>query len=329
MTENIKVYLPGIPTNKKTEDYLTENDFELRFSLFNKLYYRVVRPLLPGYLKHWLQNQYTKNIHCNSNFIFADLVEELKSNPVVWSPFIKNLYPEAKKSAIVLTHDVETQAGFDYIPKVIDLEKKYGFRGSWNIVPAKYRLHNDILKYITETGNEIGIHGYHHDGRLYYSPAVFSHRAKLINLEIKKFGAKGFRSPLVHRNLKWLQQLDIEYDASCFDYDPYQPFPGGSGSIWPFIAGKFVELPYTVPQDHVLFYTLKKKNIDIWIEKTKWLTDNNGMILTLTHPDYLKEKNHLDLYETYLNYLSGFQDTWHGLPAELARWVKNKAQFEA
>ena len=71
-----------------------------------------------------------------------------------------------------------------------------------------------------------------------------------------------------------------------------QPFPGGTGSIWPFIAGKFVELPYTMPQDHTLFYVLKEKGINIWKKKAEWIVKNHGMVLVLTHPDYLKERSH-------------------------------------
>ena len=125
---------------------------------------------------------------------------------------------------------------------------------------------------------------------------------------------------MVHRNLEWLQQLNILYDASCFDYDPFQPFPGGTGSIWPFIAGKFVELPYTLPQDHILFYVLKVKNISIWKNKVDWLVENHGMILTLTHPDYLMEKENLRYYEELLAYLSDIKNSWNCLPKEMAEW---------
>ena len=168
-----------------------------------------------------------------------------------------------------------------------------------------------------ESGHEIGIHGYNHDGTLYYSEGRFLRRAAYINEALRKYGAVGFRSPQVHRNLAWLQHLDILYDASCFDYDPYQPFPGGTGSIWPFMAGKFVELPYTVPQDHTLFHVLKVRDISIWKKKTKWLAENRGMILTLTHPDYLMSERHLGFYEEYLSYLNEIPRAWRCLPREM------------
>ena len=80
------------------------------------------------------------------------------------------------------------------------------------------------------------------------------------------------------------------------------------------------ELPYTLPQDHILFYVLKVKNISIWKNKVDWLVENHGMILTLTHPDYLMEKENLRYYEELLAYLSDIKNSWNCLPKEMAEW---------
>jgi hypothetical protein len=92
------------------------------------------------------------------------------------------------------------------------------------------------------------------------------------------------------------------------------------------MAGKFVELPYTIPQDHVVFYLLRKKDISIWKEKAKWVAANHGMILTLTHPDYLMEGEHLRRYEEWLAYLKEIPHAWHCLPREMANWYKNLSE---
>jgi peptidoglycan/xylan/chitin deacetylase (PgdA/CDA1 family) len=320
--EDLDIYLKRY-RSPETRPYLSENNFQANFSLLKRIYYGVARPWLPLPIRHWLQERYTRAIDCKPEFIWRDLVEALKSDERAWEHFVTGLYPEGCTTSIILTHDVETQEGFNFIPKVIELEAVYGFRGSWNLVAHKYELHREITDLITSTGNEIGIHGYNHDGTLYYSKRRFLSRAQYINEAVEKYGAAGFRSPQVHRNLGWLQNLDILYDASCFDYDPYQPFPGGTGSIWPFMAGKFVELPYTIPQDHVLFYLLKQKDISIWKRKATWLIENHGTILTLTHPDYLAERDHLKLYEEFLAYLREIKNAWHCLPRDMASWYRN------
>lgn len=308
-------------------DFLSENNFFPQFSPLKKIYYNIVRPVMPLFIRHWLQEGYNTRINYFPDFIFTDFVDLLKQDQYNWNKFINNLYPEKKQCAIVLTHDVETQKGYDYIPVVLDMEIKYGFKSSWNIVPYKYKIHEDIIKLIKDNGHEIGIHGYNHDGKLYFNKEIFDFRVKYINEAIEKYGAVGFRSPMVHRNLEWLQQLNLKYEASCFDYDPFQPFPGGTGCIWPFKAGKFIELPYTLPQDHVLFYVLKQKNIDIWKNKVKWIVQNHGMILSLTHPDYLIEKSHLKCYEELLTFFNEIPNSWHCLPKEIAQHSQEVCNF--
>jgi peptidoglycan/xylan/chitin deacetylase (PgdA/CDA1 family) len=302
-----------------TRRFLLENDFKMEVPLKHKLYYSYIRPLMPKKIRKMVQKFAGSNIKYRKNFIFNELADLVFENEAGKNSF-ENLYPEKSKFAVVLTHDVETGDGLKFIPKVIELEKKYNFFSSWNLVPYKYKIDNSIPGIIRESRNEIGIHGYNHDGKLYYSKEIFSERAKGINEALKKFSSVGFRSPAVHRNLEWLQELEIKYDCSCFDYDPFQPFPGGTGSIWPFIAGKFVEIPYTLPQDHTMFYVLKEKTIDIWKKKIDWLVSRNGVILVLTHPDYLSENDHLKKYEELLIYLSTLENGYHCLPHELADW---------
>ncbi len=320
--DGIDIYLKN-QLSPASRGYLSEGELQISFSPLHKFYYQVARPLAPLRLRQWLQRKYAQGIKCNAQFIFTGLVELLKSDEAAWHHFTNSMHPSGYHTSIILTHDVETQRGYEFIPTVIELERAYGFRGSWNIVAHKYKLHTQITEFIKASGNEIGIHGYNHDGTDYYSERRFLQRAVYVNEALERYGAVGFRSPQVHRNLMWLQHLNILYDSSCFDYDPYQPFPGGTGSIWPFMAGKFVELPYTIPQDHVLFYLLRKKDISIWKQKAKWVAANRGMILTLTHPDYLMEGDHLRRYEEWLAYLKEIPCAWHCLPREMASWYKN------
>ena len=85
-----------------------------------------------------------------------------------------------------------------------------------------------------------------------------------------------------------------------------------------------MELPYTLPQDHILFYVLKAKDISIWKNKIDWILNNYGVILTLTHPDYLMEKDNIKYYEELIAYLSEIKNTWRCLPKELAFYWKEK-----
>lgn len=308
--------------------YLLEEDFSLNYSVKHRIYYNAIRPVMPVPLRQMLQRRFFSGKSYNANFIREDFVLEVEKRQNGMMPGAdhgmppENLYKNQSECAVVLSHDVEDAEGFAYIPKVLALEEKYGFKSSWNIVPYKYPIDRGIINEINGCGHEIGIHGYNHDGKLYTSGKIFRERVPYINRALEEYGAVGFRSPLVHRNLLWLQLLNIEYDASCFDYDPFQPMPGGTGSIWPFIAGKFTELPYTLPQDHTLFYVLNQKDITIWKNKVDWIVQHKGVILTLTHPDYLIPTGHFEMYEELLQYLKSITGAWYCLPKELARHWK-------
>ncbi|MCX6158480.1 MAG: polysaccharide deacetylase family protein [Ignavibacteriae bacterium] len=238
-----------------------------------------------------------------------------------FNEILKNLWGSDIVSPIVLTHDVETIDGLKYVPKVLELEEKYGFKSSWNVVPYLYDIPNEIINLIKENGCEVGVHGYNHDGKDFFSKNLFDKRVVLINKAIENFGGVGYRSPAAQRNLEWMQSLNIKYDSSCFDVDPYQPMPGGTHFIWPFMAGKFVELPYTLPQDHVLWIQLGEKNIDTWKKKTEWLMKYNGMILLITHPDYLMIGENMKLYEEFLIYVKGLNGVRNMLAREVAEFV--------
>jgi hypothetical protein len=95
-------------------------------------------------------------------------------------------------------------------------------------------------------------------------------------------------------NLAWLHELDIQYDSSTFDTDPFEPQPDGVGTIYPFWApsgnGKagYMEIPYTLPQDFTLFILMRQRKIDTCKRKLDWIAENGKMALLLVHPGYIK-----------------------------------------
>ena len=240
-------------------------------------------------------------------------------------PYI-SFWPGGKDFAFVLTHDVETKEGFNNIPKLVELEKQYGFHSIFNIVPERYPIDKSYLDSLRADGFEIGIHGLKHDGKLFFSRKIFSKRAQKINAYLKEYNAKGFRSPVTHRNPEWMQELEIEYDMSFFDTDPYETMPGGTMSIWPFFMGRFVELPYTLVQDHTLLVILGEVTPRLWLKKVDFIEKYRGMALVIVHPDYMIEKEYLKVYEQFLKEMSKRNNYWHALPGKVARWWRERSE---
>ena len=83
-------------------------------------------------------------------------------------------WPDNKKFALVLTHDVDTAVGQQKCGNLAELEKRIGFRSSFNFVPERYSVPAELRDFLTAKGFEVGIHGLRHDGKLYESKRTFN-----------------------------------------------------------------------------------------------------------------------------------------------------------
>ena len=82
-------------------------------------------------------------------------------------------WPDQKKFALVLTHDVDTARGQEKCLELAKMEEGMGFRSSFNFVPERYDVSSELRDYLTENGFEVGVHGLLHDGKLYASKTTF------------------------------------------------------------------------------------------------------------------------------------------------------------
>ncbi|TFH29816.1 MAG: hypothetical protein E4G98_03190 [Promethearchaeota archaeon] len=298
-------------------------------SLPKKIYY-LLKPILPRSITRIFRKMYRSiekgdpNTHWPIesryvNFlwkIMANLLQEVPDHELHIKPF----WPNSFRFSFVLTHDVETEVGQRYIRSVADLEESLGFRSSFNFVPEGYRIDMDLVDELRQRGFEVGIHGLKHDGKLYNSHSKFLKKAAKINRFQKEFGSVGFRSPLTLRNPYWMQSLDIEYDLSFFDTDPFEPIPGGTMSIWPFFIGRFVELPYTLVQDYTLVEIMGETTPRLWLNKVDFIEAHYGMALVNSHPDYLHKPVSLEIYKGFLTSMKERDGYWHALPRDVAHW---------
>lgn len=238
-------------------------------------------------------------------------------------PFIQ-FWPRGEQFAFVLTHDIETAEGQDYVRAVADLEERLGFHSSFNFVPERYPVDIKLMDELREHGFEVGVHGLCHDGKLFSSRSLFEQRATKINHYMREFGACGFRSPCTIRQPEWMQDLQVDYDLSFFDTDPYEPIPGGTMMIWPYMLGHFVELPYTLVQDYTLVRVLKHSTPKVWLDKVAFIERYHGMALLNTHPDYLRNQTTRDVYTEFLKDMRQRDDYWHALPKDVAHWWRQR-----
>jgi peptidoglycan/xylan/chitin deacetylase (PgdA/CDA1 family) len=234
-------------------------------------------------------------------------------------PFI-HFWPYGHRYALALTHDVETAAGQANVRATAELDASFGFRSSFNFVAEDYEIDATLLRELRASGFEVGLHGVTHDGQLFRSRRHFDRHATQINRYLKDLDAVGFRSPLTLRHPEWMQALEIDYDLSFFDTDPFEPIPGGTMSLWPYLLGRFVELPYTLLQDYTLASVLKETTPRLWLDKIDVIERWAGLALLNTHPDYLKDPATRRIYAAFLETMSRRSGYWKALPREVARW---------
>ncbi len=297
-------------------------------------YYRV-RPFLPRAFQIATRRWFSR-IQARSSFprwpvetalddlykLLFELVGQLVDEPV---PMLAP-WPRGTKWALVLTHDVETSAGYRDIDLLKDIELQADVRSSWNFVPKNHHtLEEHVIVDLKRQGFEIGVHGLYHDGR---DIAQLVPRLPVIRDYAKQWDAVGFRSPATLRDWKTMPLLEFEYDSTYSDTAPYEPQPGGCCSWLPYMIEDLVELPITLPQDHTLFEILGGLDESVWLDKARFLREQGGMVLVLTHPDYARNQRLVHAYKALLGEFADDTTAWKALPREVAGWWRRRAASE-
>ena len=249
-------------------------------------------------------------------------------------------WPDKKLFALVLTHDVGTQIGVDRVKQLAEIEMKLGFRSCFNFIPeGSCQIPEALRQWLMDRGFEIGVHDNQHDRKLCYLRAHFSASAKRINLFLKKWNSVGFRSGCKLRNPGWIHELDILYDGSTSDTDPFEPYPAGADTIFPFWVpgcdgGGHVELPHTLARDSTLFVMLREQSDEIWRRKLRWIASRGGMAMVNVHPDFTvfgdtplnQWEFPVTRYESFLVWVSQTYDGqyWPALPKDVAAFYRDR-----
>jgi len=300
-----------------------------------KLFY-IIKPLIPRSLQLALRSKLIKVKLKNYSDVWPILIGSEKK-PQGWKG-----WHEGRNFAVVLTHDVEHKKGYCKVSKLMEVEKSLGFVSSFNFIPERdYRIEIELLSTLRENGFEVGVHGLNHDGKLFQDKKTFDERVRKINFYLKEWNAVGFRAPAMHHNLDWIGELNLDYDLSTFDVDPFEPQNDGVKTIFPFWVknqrhknGGYLELPYTLVQDFTLLVLMKEDSPKIWIEKLDWVAANGGMALLNVHPDYIQFEDESEGVETfpiriYRDFLIYIKDKylsqyWNPLPRDLTAYWRAK-----
>jgi hypothetical protein len=323
--------------NLRYERYLTPEGN----GLLRQAYY-FARPLLPVAIRKHLQKLWLRDwrrigfpawpVDSTIEQLFEQMMALALRNhgeseiPFVW------FWPDGASSAVMMTHDVETEGGRDFCQRLIDIDESFGITSSFQVVPeGRYPVTPAFLAAIRARGCEVNVHDLNHDGRLFLDREEFNRRAKRINMYGRRFHAAGFRSAALYRNLEWLQTLDFSYDMSVPSVGHLEAQRGGCCSVFPFFAGKMVELPVTTTQDYSLFQILKDHSIDLWKTQLELITERHGLATFITHPDYMMSRRPQETYERLLGHLQQAREekrAWFALPGAVSQWWRDRSRMQ-
>ncbi|MDZ7262825.1 MAG: hypothetical protein ONB05_12070, partial [candidate division KSB1 bacterium] len=217
--------------------------------IINNLFYHV-KPFIPRKAQLFLRGKisnYKKRVYS----LTWPIHPEAGDPPKGWVG-----WPDGKKFALVLMHDVDTASGYKNIINLMNLERELGFKSSFNLVPEGYKIEPELRGFIKSQGFGLGVHGLTHEGRVFQNRKKFERAIPKINQYLADWSTDVFSSPSMLGNLDWISQLNIECDCSTFDTDPFEPQANDIETIFPLIivnsslTRSYVELPYTLPQDH-------------------------------------------------------------------------------
>jgi hypothetical protein len=255
----------------------------------------------------------------------------LKSTGLAEVPFVW-FWPEGAPACAMVTHDVEGAAGAKFCGQLMDLDHTFGIRSAFEVVPdapwdpsrvATRRL----VEQLRHGGFEVNVHDLNHDGHLFRDRALFMRRAAEINRWAGEFSSRGFRAGAMYRRQEWFAALEFSYDMSVPNVAHLEPQRGGCCTVMPYFIGDVLELPLTIAQDYSVFHVLGDYSTRLWLEQIACIVEQNGLVSSITHPDYLIEPRARDVYVELLGHLRDLRDQdglWVAPPAEIDGWWRTR-----
>jgi hypothetical protein len=336
-----KVKLPfdanEVINNLRLERYVSSRDANFE-RLLKKAYY-VLRPFTTFALRKQVQRFHVRNWQeelfpnwpvdttvenlCETLLFLSLQAKQQEKIPFVW------FWPRGASGCVMMTHDVETEAGQEFCTDLMDLDDSFGLKASFQLVPeCRYRVSSELLQTMRRRGFEVGIHDLNHDGQLFDDREEFQRRAALINRYAAEYSCKGFRSGGLYRKPLWYDAFNFSFDMSMPNVAHVDPQRGGCCTVMPYFIDKILELPVTTTQDYMLFHILNVRSIDLWKKQIELIIEKNGLASFIVHPDYVRERQRKSVYLDLLGYLRDLRlktNVWAALPHEVDAWWRARS----
>jgi peptidoglycan/xylan/chitin deacetylase (PgdA/CDA1 family) len=240
------------------------------------------------------------------------------------------LWPERRRFAVVLTHDVDSPEGMRVAGELAAAEEEHGLRSCWYVVGRDWPLDEDALDALSGASHEIGLHDAHHDNEgPFLASERLGERLDACAALVERYGIRGYRSPSMLRTGAMYEALRgrFAYDSSIPDA-ALLPVRGGCATVFPVRHEGVPVVPLTLPPDGQLAgLGLDPDAVaERWIEKAEWVARAGGVAVVLTHPEpgFSADPPMQRAYRRFLAWAAGRPDAWHALPSEVAEWWQKR-----
>lgn len=251
------------------------------------------------------------------------------------------------------------------VPRLLRMLRKLGLadRCTWFIPGHSAESFPDEVQQVVESGCEIGLHGYAHEGA--YQLTVEQERdvlVRCIEIATKLTGKKpvGYRAPLYQlreSTMDLLEEYGFEYDASLTDKDchPFfapkrpplkpidfslpasswmHPIPKDTGDRRPLVCvpcnwymEDMTPMQYLPHVHNSHGYTDVRVIENLWRDRFLWIRENEEepIFPVLMHPDTSGMAHVIGMLERLLTWLKGWGDEVEFCQTgEIARWFREK-----
>jgi hypothetical protein len=224
---------------------------------------------------------------------------------------------EGDVANLILTHDVDTRGELDTIPAIRSLERDLGLPSAFGFVPDVSWPDEAFARALVDEGCEVYWHDIGHDGRL---PFLGAERIRLAFDRVGRSSPwalelmRAFRSGQVLMSPELLTVVAerFEIDLSIPDTERDGPYgtTAGCGTVRPFLIGRLLELPLTLPQDvylrHVYGMTAQQ-TLELWKLKINYTVQAGGVAVLNTHPMWVNPSRP-DMWVAYATLLAWVLD---------------------
>ena len=135
-------------------------------------FYYAVKPYVPWGLRMGMRRVAARRtLHLSRSY--WPISESTRRTPDGWPG-----WPDGKRFAVLLTHDVEGRAGLEKCAQLADVESSLGFRSAFNFDPeGDYRVAREFREHLVARGFEVGVHDLKNDGKVFKSEEKFREKA--------------------------------------------------------------------------------------------------------------------------------------------------------